>query len=346
MPTTEKIISVLFAFLPLLLTFIVVIAVLSLAHIFLIKRQADLGNEKLFSRQLTMLGLTITGILAVVLSLPISDSSRNQIIGLIGLVISGIFAFSSSTIFANLLAGIMLRVTKPFRAGDFIQVDDFFGRVVERGLLDTEIQTELRDLVALPNTFLITRPISVTSASGTIISTTLSLGYDLHHAKIDELLTQAALNCGLTDAFVHVVELGDFSVVYKVSGKLEEVKNIISSRSRLNKEVLDVLHNNQIEIVSPSFMNQRRMPDDSKVIPARLTTKVEDNTHSVEDVVFDKAEKAGQIETEKTQIKEQVAELKQKLTEASGEKETVIKHDIEKLSEQLANKNKEKPDPN
>jgi small-conductance mechanosensitive channel len=212
--------------------------------------------------------------------------------------------------------------------------------------LDTEIQTELRDLVALPNTFLITRPISVTSSSGTIISTTLSLGYDLHHSKIDELLTQAALNCGLTDAFVHVVELGDFSVVYKVSGKLEEVKNIISSRSRLNKEVLDVLHNNQIEIVSPSFMNQRRMPDESKVIPARLKTKTEENTHSVEDVVFDKAEKAGKIETEKAQIKEQVVELKQKLTEASGEKEAIIKHDIEKLSEQLSNKNKEKPDPN
>lgn len=176
MLTTEKTISFLYAFLPLLLTIILVILILWLAHVFLVKRQADLGNEKLFSRQLPMLGLTIAGVLAVILALPVSESSRNQIIGLVGLVISGIFAFSSSTIFANLLAGIMLRVTKPFRAGDFIQVDDFFGRVVERGLLDTEIQTEVRDLVALPNTFMITRPISVTRSSGTIIFTTLSLG--------------------------------------------------------------------------------------------------------------------------------------------------------------------------
>ena len=346
MLTTEKTISFLYAFLPLLLTIILVILILWLAHVFLVKRQADLGNEKLFSRQLPMLGLTIAGVLAVILALPVSESSRNQIIGLVGLVISGIFAFSSSTIFANLLAGIMLRVTKPFRAGDFIQVDDFFGRVVERGLLDTEIQTEVRDLVALPNTFMITRPISVTRSSGTIIFTTLSLGYDIHHSKIDDLLTQAATNCGLTDTFVHIVELGDFSVVYKVSGKLEDVKSLISSRTRLNREVLDVLHDNQIEIMSPSYMNQRPMTGDNKVIPAKSEVKKENNTHAVEDVVFDKAEEAEKIETEKEQIKEQVVKLQQKLTDASGEKGLVIKKDIEKLSQQLSNKNAQKPDPN
>ncbi|PKH00512.1 mechanosensitive ion channel domain-containing protein [Paraglaciecola sp. MB-3u-78] len=343
MPITEKIINVVDVFLPLLLTLIIVVFILWLAHIVLIKRQDDLGNEKLFSRQLSMLGLTIAGVLTVILALPVSESSRNQIIGLVGLVISGIFAFSSSTIFANLLAGIMLRVTKPFRAGDFIQVDDFFGRVVERGLLDTEIQTEVRDLVALPNTFMITRPISVTRSSGTIIFTTLSLGYDIHHSKVDDLLTQAATNCGLTDAFIHIVELGDFSVVYKVSGKLEDVKSLISSRTRLNREVLDVLHDNQIEIMSPSYMNQRPMPDGSKVIPTKQKVKKEQNTHAVEAIVFDKAEEAEKIETEKEQIKEQVATLQQKLTDASDEKEMVIKKDIEKLNQQLSNMKVQKP---
>jgi len=45
-----------------------------------------------------MLGLTLAGVLAIALALPVSESSRNQIIGLIGLVISGIFAFSSSSV--------------------------------------------------------------------------------------------------------------------------------------------------------------------------------------------------------------------------------------------------------
>ena len=79
MPITEKIINVFDTFLPLLLTLIIVVFILWLAHIVLIKRQNDLGNEKLFSRQLSMLGLTIADLLTVILALPVSESSRNQI---------------------------------------------------------------------------------------------------------------------------------------------------------------------------------------------------------------------------------------------------------------------------
>jgi small conductance mechanosensitive channel len=35
-----------------------------------------------------MLGLTLLGLLAVVLVLPVSDTSRNQLMGLIGILIS------------------------------------------------------------------------------------------------------------------------------------------------------------------------------------------------------------------------------------------------------------------
>jgi small conductance mechanosensitive channel len=60
----RKFISVLCAFLSLLMTIVIVVLILWLAHVFLIKRQYDLGNEKLFSRLLSMLSLTIAGILS------------------------------------------------------------------------------------------------------------------------------------------------------------------------------------------------------------------------------------------------------------------------------------------
>ncbi|GAA0856391.1 mechanosensitive ion channel family protein [Aliiglaciecola litoralis] len=337
MPSQEDLLNFVILSLPLALTIIVVVVTLWLAHVFLIKRHAALGNEKLFSRQLTMLGLSIVGVLVIILALPISDSSRNQIIGLVGLVLSGIFAFSSSTIFANLLAGIMMRITTPFKTGDFIQVDTYFGRVVERGLLDTEIQTEASDLVALPNTFMITHPISVTRSTGTIISTSLSLGYDIHHSTITSLLTQAAENCGLTDPFVHIVELGDFSITYKISGKLEEVKSLISSRTMLNREVLDVLHDSQIEIMSPSFMNQRRLPDELKMIPPKQTAKQQDDAPAVEEVIFDKAEAAEQKEQKVESVKAQITSLKEQLSSADAEQKTNISNKIATLTEKLKN---------
>ena len=278
-------------FAPLVGTVIIVIGVLSAAHVMIIKRHKDLGNERVLPRQIIMLALTFIGVIATALALPVSDSSRNQIIALIGLVLSGIFAFSSSTIFSNIMAGTMLRVTKPFKTGDYIHVGDFFGRVVERGLLDTEIQTEHRELVAIPNVFLISHPISVTLSSGCIVTATVSLGYDQHHATVESLLIESANNSGLEDTFVQIQELGDFSVNYKVSGVLKDVKSLLTARSNLRRSMLDMLHAHKVDIVSPTFMNQRVMPITSKSIPAKPRSKTKRIEVSAEAVGFDKAER-------------------------------------------------------
>ena len=327
-------------FFPLLETIAVVGLVLWIAHRFLIGRHPELGNEHLFPRQLIMLGLTFGGILAIVLAIPVSESSRNQIIGLMGLLISGIFAFSSSTIFANLMAGIMLRVTKPFPAGDFVTVDDYFGRVVERGLFDTEIQTENRELVAFPNTYMINTPLTVTRNSGTVIATTLSLGYDIHHSRVESLLLDAAEKCGLEAPFVQILELGDYSITYKISGILTEVESLLTARSNLYRSVLDTLHGNSIEIVSPAFMNQRRVADETKIIPEKLKQKIPENVPVVEDIVFDKADKAGQIETEKQILLDKIQQYEIDLEQAPKDERKLIQQKIDDCKQQLESNQK------
>ncbi|MCC5451263.1 mechanosensitive ion channel family protein [Rheinheimera sp. UJ51] len=323
-------------FLPLTVTVIIVSAILWISHVLLIQRHQDDGNERLFPRQLAMLTLTLMGVIAIALSLPVSDSSRNQVIGLIGLVISGVFAFSSSTIFSNIMAGTMLRVTKPFRTGDFIQVGELFGRVVERGLLDTEIQTENRELVAIPNTLLVSTAVTVTRSSGCIVSTTLSLGYDVHHAQVETLLLQAAENSQLTDPFVQVLELGNFAITYKISGMLVDVKSLLSARSNLRKQVLDGLHGEGIEIMSPSFMNQRKVPDDGKVIPVGRQPIAPSHTENVaESVVFDKAEEAEQRENAKAGLQAQIAECEQRLGDAKDEQKELLQQQLKMLKDQL-----------
>ena len=115
--------------------------------------------------------------------------------------------------------------------GDFIRIGDYFGRVSGRGLFDTEIQTETRELISLPNSYCISHPVATILGSGTIIATTLSLGYDLDHKRIEELLIKAAQSCGLQEPFVHILKLGDFSVTYRVSGLLQEAKHLITAQS-------------------------------------------------------------------------------------------------------------------
>lgn len=322
---------------PLVIMVTAVGVILWVAYWLLIKRHPDLGNERMFPRQLIMLGLTLLGLLAFVFVLPISDSSRNQLMGLIGILISGIFAFSSTTVISNLMAGVLLRITKPFRVGDFIRIGDHFGRVSERGLFDTEIQTETRELIALPNTYCISNPVATIRSSGTIISASLSLGYDLDHRRIEPLLMEAAQACGLSESFVHILELGNFSVTYRISGFLEEPKRLISARSNLFSCVLDTLHSHDIEIMSPSFMNQRKIGDNAKIIPSITAVKTpEAPESSAEDIAFDKAEQAEQVENEKLQVKQEIEKLEVSLKQVANEDEKKVKKEaLEKMQERL-----------
>ncbi|MCJ7524557.1 MAG: mechanosensitive ion channel [Candidatus Aminicenantes bacterium] len=322
-------------FFPLLLTVLGFGGLLWSVHRILIGRHSNLGNERMFSRQLAMLGLIFVGIVAITLALPVSDSSRNQVIWIIGLVISGIFAFSSSTIFANLMAGILLRITKPFRIGDFVYVRDYFGRVAERGLFDTEIQSENRELIAIPNTYLISNPVSTVPGSGAIVSASLSLGYDVHHAKVEPLLLKAAEKSGLEEPFVHILELGNYAITYRVSGVLSEVKGLITARSNLYRAVLDVLHGHGIEITSPAYMNQRRLAEDQSCIPEPVMEKQGEKAPAAEEIVFDKAELAQQKEDTKNDLLENIKQLEKELKEEANPDKDKIKKTLEKARERL-----------
>lgn len=300
-----------------------------------IGRHERLGDEQKFPRQILMLVLLLFSVLVLVLALPVSESSRNHLIGLIGLLVSGIIAFSSTNILANLMAGILLRITKPFRIGDFIRAGDCFGRVSERGLFDTEIQTESRELIALPNAWLIKNPVTTIRSSGVIISTTLSLGYDVHHDRIEPLLLRAAETCGLEEPFVHILELGNFAVTYRVSGILTDTKRYITARSNLCRHVLDTLHGEGVEIMSPAYMNQRRMNEEKKIVPENIRPASQEKTVSAEDLAFDKAEKAEQVEKEKIRLKNELETLEAGLKEAGEKEKARIREKMELLRERF-----------
>lgn len=328
-------IEFLLSLIPVLVTSAAVVVGLLALNWLLLARHPELGNERRLPRQLLMLAATIAGIVAAVLVLPASEATRNQIIALIGVLGSGVIAFSSTTIVTNLMAGVMLRQTRAFRTGDFIQVGDHFGRVADQGLLDTEIQTEFRELVSLPNSYLIARPVTTIRSSGTIVSGTLSLGYDVPHSRVQPLLITAATETGLDDPFVQVVELGNFAITYRVCGLLTDVKSVLTTRSNLNRQILDALHNDGIEIVSPAFMNQRQLGD-TRILPPSVPIAAPVDQTVPEEIVFDKAEQAAQREQSKIQLLEEIRLLEDQSADANGETRSQLTEQIKLKRDQLA----------
>jgi len=271
----------------------------------LLDRQAKGHTDKALIRSIVLFLIGFMGIVSIILALPMDPEQKGQITSLVGIVLSAVLGLSSTTFIGNALAGIALKLRKSFKPGDFIEVNNIFGRVTEQGLFHTEIQTIDRDLTTLPNMTLASNSVKVTRQSGSFISVECSLGYDVNRLKIEEALLKAAKNAGLQEAFVHIISLGDFSIVYRVHGLLKDVKSIVSAKSRLTGHVIDALHSAGIEILSPNFMNQKQVGD-TIFIPKKYHTKDKEilNENTPEDVIFDKADEAEGLEKRKLLLEE------------------------------------------
>jgi hypothetical protein len=117
-------------FVPMLATIAIVVVILWAAN-WLLLRRASLTTESRLPGQVIMLLLSAIALIAVVLALPVSESTRGDLLGLLGLVLTGVIALSSTTFVSNAMAGLMLRSVKSFRNGDFIRTTQHFGRVTE-----------------------------------------------------------------------------------------------------------------------------------------------------------------------------------------------------------------------
>lgn len=304
----------------------------------------DKSSTRIF-RQLVVVGLGLFANVLVVLLLPIGSELRGQLLSLFGLVLTAIIALSSTTLVGNAMAGLMLRAVGGFHPGDFILVEQNFGRVTELGLLHTEVQSEDRDLLTLPNLYLISHPVKVVSATGTLVSTDVSLGYDAARQSVEQALIAGAERAGLTEPFVQIKALLDHAVAYRVSGFLEEVRSLVSKRTELNAAVLDSLHGAGLEIVSPSFVNQRRIGSDTPVAPAAAATGTDATAEPAraepEQMMFDKAELAGRLtrlQSQRDEIAAEIKALEQARTEGSSDDSEIAwrRRQLETLDEVIA----------
>ena len=127
-----------------------VVLFLSVANRVLERRRVRTGNPRVTS-QLAIAVLAFVGLLLIILALPVSETTRGQLYGLLGIVISASIALSSSTIVGNAMGGLLIRFMagSRVRLGDYIRVDEYAGRVTEIGILHSQIQTEIWDLTWL-----------------------------------------------------------------------------------------------------------------------------------------------------------------------------------------------------
>jgi small-conductance mechanosensitive channel len=105
-----------------------------------------------------------TGILLCLEKLGLKSFS-NKILAGAGLT-TFIIGFALKDIGENFLAGIVLALNKPFRVGDIIQVDSIIGEVASVTLRETTIKTNDGKDIYIPNSKLITSPLTNYTVDG------------------------------------------------------------------------------------------------------------------------------------------------------------------------------------
>ena len=123
---------------------------------------------------------------------------------------------------ANVASGVMLLFLRPFNIGDYVDAAGIAGTVVEIGLFNTEIKTNIGLCLIVPNSTIWASPITNFSRNPTRrFDLSVGIGYD----NVDGAL---ALLAGLLDgdgrvlddpeSLVVVHELGDSAVIIKLQG--------------------------------------------------------------------------------------------------------------------------------
>lgn len=194
--------------------------------------------------------------------LPGSDSPVFQGVSVfLGLLIS----LGSSSAIGNIIAGLVITYMRPFKVGERVKIGDVVGDVTEKTMLVTRVRTIKNEDVSIPNAAILNGSTVNYSSSakdlGLILSTTITIGYDVPWKTVHQLLIDAALKCELIQKepkpFVYQTSLDDFYVSYQINAYTEHANNGSKIYSELHCNIQDGFNEAGVEILSPHYRAQR-----------------------------------------------------------------------------------------
>jgi len=196
-------------------------------------------------------------------NLPGSDSPIFRGVSVfLGLLVS----LGSSTAIGNMVAGFVITYMRPFKIGDRIKFGDVTGDVMEKNLLVTRLRTIYNEEITIPNSSILsgntTNFSAMAKTQGLVLSVTVSIDYKYHWQDVHEALLEAASRTSkvLKDKKPGVLQtaLNDFYVSYTLCVYTHETNNFNPIYSELNRHILDVCKERNIEIVSPHLFSLKQ----------------------------------------------------------------------------------------
>jgi small-conductance mechanosensitive channel len=207
-------------------------------------------------------------IFGVIIAYPYIPGSGTTAFQGITIFLGIILSFGSSSVVSNLLAGLFVIYRRSINLGDWIKVKDHVGSVESITVLETILRSMKNELISIPNSQLLgSELINYTrkgETDGVVIHTRVGIGYEEPQRKVEAMLLEAVgRTAGLkTDPspFVLRSELADYAVVYEVNAFPASLDAVPRLKSDLHASILDVFNENQVQIMTPSYIADPEVP--------------------------------------------------------------------------------------
>ena len=199
-----------------------------------------------FVDSLISIGLWVILIVITISTLGINTTSLAALLAAGGMAIG--MALSGTV--QNFAGGIMLLVFKPFKVGDFIEAQGFYGTVTELNMVSTKIITPDKRVIILPNGALSNSNINNnTGLPLRRVDVTVNVAYGSDAEKVKQALLEIASTApmllggktpGASDPYVVLTELAASSVVFSLRGWTKSA-DVIFARYWLQENIYSQL---------------------------------------------------------------------------------------------------------
>jgi len=174
--------------------------------------------------------------------------------GIVGLAVS----FGAQGLLEDVFAGLSIIFEKQFVVGNFVEVDNFRGEVIEIGPRNTRIKNIYGNILIMANSDI--REIINLSEELSFAISDISIEYSEDLNKVEKIIKENLKTIGekipqivAGPKYDGVDQLGDSAVIVRVIAHCEE-KDRINVRRSLNKELKLLFDENNINIPFPQLV--------------------------------------------------------------------------------------------
>lgn len=199
-----------------------------------LRRQGKLAIDETkasFVRQIVVAVVYIIGVAAFLSLIPGMEKVSNSILASAGIGAMAV-GLASQEALSNIVGGLFIIFSRPFKVGDFIMVDTVItGTVVEITLRHTVIRNAENRMILIPNSKMNSSTVVNSSYGETATCAFVEVGVSyntdldramglmadeaMHHPKIIDHRTDAEREAGVPQVVVRVTELGDSAITLR-----------------------------------------------------------------------------------------------------------------------------------